>query len=137
MAESRNLNSGFLHTSFVDFDFTVAKIITILPTGYRAQLVHASYCRKPRRNYLPLNGAPLWRLCRCWSVGIVIVDPLSGCFDDFAAFRPNSGHSTLLSGLRCMQRPVPTSTRSTPHFPTEFPKQHYCFAVQNGRCYHH
>ena len=28
MAESRNLNSGFLHTSFVDFDFTVAKIIT-------------------------------------------------------------------------------------------------------------
>ena len=38
MTESRNLNSGFLHTSFVDFDFTVAKIITILPTGYRAQL---------------------------------------------------------------------------------------------------
>ena len=37
MAESRNLNSGFLHTSFVDLDFTVAKIITILPTGYRAQ----------------------------------------------------------------------------------------------------
>ena len=34
MAESRNLNSGFLHTSFVDSDFTVAKIITILPTGY-------------------------------------------------------------------------------------------------------
>ena len=34
MAESRNLNSGFLHTRFVDLDFTVAKIITILPTGY-------------------------------------------------------------------------------------------------------
>ena len=46
MAESRNLNSGFLHTSFVDFDFTVAKIITILPTGYRAQLIYASYCRR-------------------------------------------------------------------------------------------
>ena len=50
MAESRIdpgfriLKSGFLHTRFVVFDFTVAKIITILPTGYRAQLLYASYC---------------------------------------------------------------------------------------------
>ena len=28
MTESRNLNSGVLHTSFVEVDFTVAKIIT-------------------------------------------------------------------------------------------------------------
>ena len=40
----RILKSRFLHTSFVDFDFTVAKIITILPIGYRAQLLYASYC---------------------------------------------------------------------------------------------
>ena len=33
MAESRILNSGFLHTSLVKLDFTVAKIITILPTN--------------------------------------------------------------------------------------------------------
>ena len=42
----RILISGFLHTRFVDLDFTVAKIITILPTGYRAQLLYASYCRR-------------------------------------------------------------------------------------------
>ena len=46
MAESWNLNSRFLDTSFVDFDFTVAKLITIFPTGYRAQLLYASYCRR-------------------------------------------------------------------------------------------
>ena len=63
--------------------------------------------------------------------------PFSGCFDDFAAFYPYSGHSALISGLHCVQGPVPTSTRLTSYFPAEFPKQRYCFALQNGCYYHH
>ena len=60
MAESWNLNSGFLDTSFVDFDFTVAKIITILPTSYRA-----NYYTLPtvtiEENQPVYQGPPLWQ----------------------------------------------------------------------------
>ena len=122
MAESRNLNSGFLDTSFVDFDFTVAKIITILPTGYRAQLLYASYCYdrgEPTRLPRPTSVAGTVRTtcARRRFVGVVIGNSVrcGGRFHfctDSAAFTGPYTATLVYTSLRPLSGQVPLQQTS-------------------------
>ena len=82
MAESRILNSGFLHTSFVDFDFTVAKIThnftTRLssPTSTRLLLSQLKESQPDRQQRITvLEGVAV----ACAS-GVIVSAETSACF---------------------------------------------------------
>ena len=108
MAESRNLNSGFLHTSFVYFDFTVAKIITILPTGYRAQLLYASYCFYRGETTLPTNLRPSGVTVEALYDGVclqTLKERFGGPKTSFFEFLSGSG-DFLSAPVECYGRPA-------------------------------